>query len=172
VACDSVGRVPNVVSFHLIKSGQATRIKLTEDEAFGNSVNAAKSQPLRQLLQFFAHQPLVPRGNHREPITPYDPVGGSLVEQAALIARVQNNLGVVARAGEFQRLRLHRGEHVKVHEAVIQRGYQGIGHRMDQRREMALVPGGVDDYEVVAFGHVLDRFNQLVIDQRLFLGGA
>ena len=66
----------------------------------------------------------------------------------------------MAYARDRESRRIDRAEHVEIHEAVVQRRHQRVGHGVSEPHQVAVVGRGIDHDEVVAVLDRSDRFGK------------
>ena len=141
---------------------QPARIEFAEDHALGKTIHRAEAEPQRKLLEPFAHQTLVARAEHGQPVAHHDPVDGGVIHHPALAARIAHHVREVAGAGDREGHRIDRAEHVEIDKAVVKRRDQRIGHRMREPHEIAVVTRRIDNDEIMGVFDRVDRGGEIV----------
>ena len=133
----------------IVKRGQPAREKFAIDHALCKTIHAAEAHAFGQFVDTIAHQPLVARAERGETIAHHDPIGELAVDKPALPARFAHHVGVMAFAGNAEIGLVERGQHVEIHEAVVERRHQRIGHRMGEPHQIGIIARRIDHDDVM-----------------------
>src|SRR2546425_6492221 len=102
---------PERLLVEAIERSQPARKELAEDYALGEAVDRAEPEPGGELVQAFAHEPLVAGIQHGQPVAHHDPIHSSTVDHAAVTTGIAYHLRIMALAGHREGRRIDRAEH-------------------------------------------------------------